>query len=108
MCIRDRDKAGLGIGYPTRTIFKPVAGTTLIAVNGTPKSTGIAVDTTTGRVTITSPTPAIGDAVTGGCQFDIPVRFDTTVEIDQSAPNVRHLDHVELVEICLLYTSRCV
>lgn len=92
------DAAGLGIGRPARTIFKPVAGTTLIAVNGTPKSSGVSVDTTTGRVTL-SPAPLITDVVTGGCQFDIPVRFDTAVSIDQSAPNNRHLDGVELVEL---------
>lgn len=87
------------IGRPFRTIFKPVAGTVVVAKNGTLISSGVSVDTTTGRVTI-SPAPTHPtDVITGGCQFDIPVRFDTTVDIDQMAPNHRQLDHVELVEL---------
>lgn len=92
------DKTGIGIGRPARTIFKPVANTLLVAVNGVLRSSGVTLDTTTGRVTI-SAAPLITDVVTGGCQFDIPVRFDTTVEVDQFAPRGRHMDHVELVEL---------
>lgn len=91
--------AGLGIGRPFRTIFKPVSGTVLVAKNGVLLSSGVSVDTTTGRVTI-SPAPSHpADVITGGCQFDIPVRFDTALDIDQMAPNHRQLNNVELVEL---------
>jgi uncharacterized protein (TIGR02217 family) len=94
-----KDQAGLAIGRPFRTIFKPVAGTVVVAKNGVLLSSGVSVDTTTGRVTI-SPAPSYpADVITGGCQFDIPVRFDTTVDVDQLAPNHRQLNNVELVEL---------
>ena len=93
------DAAGIAIGRPSRVIYKPVAGTTLIAKNGTLVSSGITVDTTTGRVTI-SPAPSYpADVITGGCEFDIPVRFDTDLAVDQSAPAIRMLEGVELVEL---------
>lgn len=93
------DASGIGIGRPSRTIYKPVAGTTVIAKNGTLVSSGVTVDTTTGRVTI-SPAPSYpGDTITGGCEFDIPVRFDVDLSVDQSAPAIRMLESVELVEL---------
>lgn len=92
------DAAGITIGRPSRTIYKPVTATTIIAKNGTLVSSGVTVDTTTGRVTI-SPAPLIGDSITGGCEFDIPVRFDVDLSVDQSAPAIRMLESVELVEL---------
>ncbi len=61
-------------GDYARPIRKPVAGTVRVAVAGAEVS-GFAVDTTTGRVTLTVPPPA-GAAVTAGFEFDVPVRFD--------------------------------
>lgn len=93
------DAAGIGIGRPSRTIYKPVAGTTVIAKNGVLLSSGVSVDTTTGRITI-SPAPSYpADTITGGCEFDIPVRFDVDLSVDQSAPAIRMLESVELVEL---------
>lgn len=167
----------LAIGLPKRTIFKPVAGTTLIAVAGiTIPATGYSVDTTTGRVTfsadkvktvtgitkaasavvavgshtyvvgesvyftgivgmtqinglrglitaigatditvaINSSTfstwssggsqtvktlPQSGEVVTGGCLFDIPARFDTSVEVAQDYPNHRVVEGIEIIEL---------
>jgi uncharacterized protein (TIGR02217 family) len=60
---------------------------------------GISVDHTTGRVTI-SPAPAYpADVITAGCEFDIPVRFNVDLTIDQAAPAVRMLENVELIEL---------
>lgn len=56
-----------------RHITKPVAGTTVVAVNGV-ASVGFSVDTTTGIVTITTPPPS-GHVVTAGYEFDVPCRF---------------------------------
>ncbi len=92
------DASGLSIGRPQRTIFKPVTGSLVLAVNGVLKSSGVTVDTTTGQVTV-SAAPLITDVVTAGCFFDIPVRFDTALELNQDAPNFRALDGVELIEL---------
>lgn len=93
-----KDAAGLGIGRPKRILYKPVTGTVVVAKNGTLVSSGVTVDTTTGQITI-SPAPLIGDVITAGCEFDIPVRFDTTISVDQAFPDVRMLEGVELVEL---------
>lgn len=62
----------------TRTISKPVAGTVKAAVNGVARVAGtdFSVNADTGAVTFNVP-PGAGQAVTGGCEFDVPVRFDT-------------------------------
>lgn len=89
----------LGIGRPSRVIYKPVAGTTVIAKNGTLVSSGVTVDTTTGRVTI-SPAPAYpADVMTAGCEFDIPARFNSRIEISAASMNVRDCGSIELVEL---------
>jgi uncharacterized protein (TIGR02217 family) len=62
-----------GAATPRRLIRKPVSGTVKIGVGGSLVTTGFAVDYTTGVVTFSS-TPV--GAVTGGCEFDIPMRFD--------------------------------
>lgn len=89
----------LAVGRPVRTIFKPVTGTTLIAKNGTLLSSGVSVDTTTGRVTITPAPTHPADVITGGCQFDIPVAFLSDLDIDQTAPAIRMLESIELEEL---------
>lgn len=58
----------------TRNITKPVSGTVVVAVAGSPV-TPAAIDTTTGIVTL-SVAPTAGQAVTAGFEFDVPVRFD--------------------------------
>lgn len=63
-----------------RYLTKPVAGTVKIALDATPTLSGWTVDTTTGVVTFTSPPGSA--VVTGGCEFDVPVRFGK--EIDQA------------------------
>lgn len=93
-----KDAAGLSsIGRPARTIYKPVTGTTVCAKNGVTLVSGVTVNTVTGEVTI-SPAPLITDVITAGCEFDIPVRFDGPLQIDQMQPAVRTLD-VDLVEL---------
>lgn len=43
--------------------------------------------------------PQAGEIVYGGCEFDIPVRFDTTVGVTQNEPNARDIQGVEMVEL---------
>ena len=57
-----------------RPVRKPVAGTVVAALAGTP-STAFSVDVTTGLLTFTTP-PTGGVAITAGFEFDTPVRFD--------------------------------
>ena len=62
----------------SRVLKKPVSGTVKVAVNGVARvlGTDFTVDLTTGIVTLNLP-PASGLSVTAGCEFDVPVRFDT-------------------------------
>jgi hypothetical protein len=48
-----KDKVGIAVGYPVRVIYKPVAGTTVVAIGGVNATvtTQWTVSTTTGRVT---------------------------------------------------------
>jgi uncharacterized protein (TIGR02217 family) len=81
-----------------RSIAKPVAGTVLLAVAGTPVPTGSAatVDLTTGVVTFQpGHVPPAGATVTAGFTFDVPVRFDT----DRLLVSVQGFDHGAIPDI---------
>ena len=95
---------GLADAPYRRTVAKPVAGTVLVAVDGTPVSPGIApCDPATGLVTFTSGhAPPLGAAVTAGFSFDVPVRFDTDmIEVDLSAFEAGEIPKIPVVEIML-------
>lgn len=88
-----------------RDIKKPVAGTVLLAVAGTVKTAGtdFTVDMATGVVTFhASHIPAVGQKITAGFQFDVPVRFDTD-KLEVNIQGFRHgaIPHIPLVEIRL-------
>jgi len=87
-----------GVGYPSRTIYKPVAGTVVAAKNGVTISSGLSVDTTTGLITI-SPAPLITDTITAGCQFDIPCRFNSSIEMTALSPSVRDCGSIDIIEL---------
>jgi uncharacterized protein (TIGR02217 family) len=60
-----------------RPIFKPVAPSVRVALDGAElPATDFSVDSTTGVVTLMAP-PAAGTSVSAGFLFDTPVRFDT-------------------------------
>ena len=86
------------IGYPVRNLYKPVAGSVVVAKNGVTINSGLAIDTTTGRVTIT-PAPLITDTITAGCYFDIPCRFDSEIELTALSPSVRDCGSIDLIEL---------
>ena len=82
-----------------RPVTKPVAGSVRIAVDGVELDGGVAIDVTTGVVTLSEP-PVPGDAVTAGFLFDVPVRFDTDyLEVDLSAFAAGAIPKIPLVEI---------
>ena len=62
----------------TRVLRKPVVGSVIVAVGGVVQTlpAGFTVAHTTGIITLNLP-PALGAVVTAGCEFDVPVRFDT-------------------------------
>jgi len=171
------DGTALSIGYPFRTIFKPVSGTVSVAIGtvAVPITTMWTVDLTTGKITfaanktksivgITQATSAVvyfgtthtfavgesvhftgvvgmtqinglrglitaiatntitvainstgftayssagtvntrpqsGEVVYGGCEFDVPVRFDDTVDIEQNWREDRVINHIKLIEL---------
>lgn len=87
---------GTGARKYARDIGAPVAGTVLVAINGTP-TTSFSLDHTTGIVTFTT-APATGSSVTAGFEFDVPVRFDT----DELAINLSHFEAGEVPDIPLI------
>lgn len=60
-----------------RPVSKPVRGTVSVALSGDLKLAGAdyELDVTRGEIAFVDP-PPIGDAVTAGYEFDVPVRFD--------------------------------
>jgi len=89
-----------GSSFWTRTILKPVAGTTRIAVNGTEQFGNFTVDTTTGIVSFTSSPPGAGATVTAGYEFDTPVRFDSDkLTINMKEANAGNYPSIMLREL---------
>jgi uncharacterized protein (TIGR02217 family) len=86
-----------------RPIAKPVAGSVRIAVGGAEAAEGtdVTVDTAAGTVTfLAGHIPAVGQTVTAGFLFDVPVRFDTDyLEVDLSAFSAGAIPKIPLVEI---------
>ena len=87
-----------GVGYPSRTIYKPVAGTVVVAKNGVTISSGLSIDTTNGLITIT-PAPLISDTITAGCQFDIPCRFNSSIEVTSIDVAIRDCGAIDIIEL---------
>jgi uncharacterized protein (TIGR02217 family) len=88
-----------------RDITHPVAGTVTVAVAGTPLTLGtaFAVDTTTGLVTFAhGHVPEVGEIVTAGFAFDVPVRFDTDrLDISLTSFKAGAIPSIPIVEIRL-------
>jgi uncharacterized protein (TIGR02217 family) len=88
-----------------RRITKPVSGTVVVAVDGTPQAVGIAVlaDATTGILTFQPDhIPAEGAVVSAGFEFDVPVRFDSD-KLEVSLHGFSHgaIPSIPIVEIRL-------
>jgi uncharacterized protein (TIGR02217 family) len=86
-----------------RPIVKPVPGSVRVAVAGSEidEGTAFTCDNTAGIVTfLPGHVPAMGEAVTAGFLFDVPVRFDTDyLEVDLSAFAAGAIPKIPLVEI---------
>lgn len=80
-----------------RRIWKPVAGSVRVAVDGVEVAFG--VDAATGLVTLAE-VPAMGAAVTAGFRFDCPVRFDADrLDVTLEGFGAGRVIRVPLVEI---------
>jgi uncharacterized protein (TIGR02217 family) len=83
----------------TRNLVKPVSGTTVLQVDGTPLVSGWSVNTATGIVTLDAP-PNVSIIVEAGCEFDVPVRFGE--EIDELLSiNLEHFNAGDISDIPL-------
>jgi len=76
-----------------RALITATTSTTItLAINSTAFTTY-----TSGGVVHTR--PQTGEAVTGGCEFDFPVRFDSSVPIGQDFPGYRTANGIRLIEL---------
>ena len=86
-----------------RIIKKPVAGTVKIAVAGAARvlGTDYAVDVSTGIVTfLAGHIPAVGQSVTAGFEFDVPVRFDSDkLEVNMTGFAHGAIPNIPIVEV---------
>jgi uncharacterized protein (TIGR02217 family) len=89
----------------TREIKKPVSGSVRVAVAGVEKTAGthFNVDHATGVVTFTGGNiPTMGQSVTAGFEFDVPVRFDTDrLEVNLALIEAGSIPNIPVVEIRL-------
>ena len=89
----------------TRPIKKPVAGTVKVAVAGTLKTLGTdyLADVSTGIVTfLAGHIPALGESVTAGFEFDVPVRFDSDkMEVNLTGFAHGAIPHIPILEVRL-------
>ena len=165
----------IAVGLPERTLYKPVAGTTLIAVGALTYSSGFTVDTVTGQVTfaanktknitgiskaasavisfgaahtflngesvyisgasgmtqinglrgvitatganditvninstgfgtwtsggVVNSQPQAAETVTGGCEFDLPCRFNSRIDVGHVSLGTREAQSIEIIEL---------
>ena len=91
-------KYGQGMRDYARAITAPVAGTVVLAVNGT-ATAAFSVNTQTGIVTFNAGNiPPVGATITAGFEFDVPVRFDS----DAITINLTHFASGEIPDIPLI------
>lgn len=73
-------------------ITATATNTITVAINSTGFSDYVSDGTVNTR-------PQAGETVYGGCEFDIPVRFDDTVDIEQNYPDFRSTSEIKLIEL---------
>lgn len=89
-----------GVDYD-RKILKPVEGTVLVYLNSVLKTetTDYTVDYTTGIITF-GVNPGVGVVVSVGCEFDVPVRFDTDkLDITLETFEAGQISSIPLIEL---------
>lgn len=92
-----------GPAEEVRRIGKPVAGSVRVGLMGDEVQEGVqfTLDDTTGVVRFVTP-PAVGERVTAGFEFDVPVRFDTDrIQVSVASFQAGDVPHVPVVEVRL-------
>lgn len=83
----------------TRTIRKPIAGTTVVGLGTSQQLSGWSVDNSTGIVTFDT-APGNGVTVTAGFEFNVPVRFNTDyLEVDIEAFMAGSIPDIPIIEV---------
>ena len=84
-----------------RVVTKPVLSTVRLALGGTEMIEGLGwtLDYATGLVTFDTP-PGVGAEITMGCEFDVPVRFDTDlVQVSVASFRAGDVPKVPVLEV---------
>lgn len=92
-----------GPAAQVRRITKPVAGTVRVGLQGDEVLEGVqyTLDVTTGIITFGTP-PTVGEQVTAGFEFDVPVRFDTDkIQVSVASFQAGDVPQVPVVEVRL-------
>jgi len=93
-----------GAGSFTRDIKKPIAGTVRVSVDGVEKTLNddFTVAVSTGIVTFTEASiPAMGEVVTAGFEFHVPVRFDGRMDQTAIKATIGDIPSIPLKELRL-------
>jgi len=89
---------GIGAVSYVRQIYKPVAGTASVYVDGILDNTAI-VDSTTGLINFVV-APGLGAIITADFEFDVPVRFDTdNFNSSFDSATIQSWDAISLIEL---------
>ncbi|MFC7048912.1 DUF2460 domain-containing protein [Emcibacter nanhaiensis] len=84
-----------------RAIFKPVAGTVRVAVNGVELADGWQLDETTGLVSLDE-APLADSTISAGFEFDVPVRFaDDSLSVTLETFRAGQMPSISLIEVRL-------
>jgi len=76
-----------------RGLITAIATNTItVAINSTSFSTYSSAGTVNTR-------PQTGEVVSGGCEYDIPCRFNSRIDVASLAPGVRESSHIEIIEL---------
>jgi uncharacterized protein (TIGR02217 family) len=92
-----------GTASQVRPVTKPVAGTVLVGLQGVAQEEGVhfTADASTGAVAF-AVAPALGETVTAGFEFDVPVRFDTDrIMVSLASFQAGDVPQVPVVEVRL-------
>lgn len=96
MYYRYQDTGGF---YYEKAIYKPVASSITVYIDGEEVTTGVSVDRTTGLISFAS-APNYGRDVTWTGTFDLPVRFDTDkLDMVVTTKNVIAAPAIPIVEL---------
>lgn len=94
------------LGTTTRTITKPKAATTVVAIDGVAQSVGWTVDTSSGVITFGTPPTGGGSpqVVTAGCRFDLPCMFSPRMnsldlQIESVAGQAARMPSIQIIEM---------